>query len=58
MKQVAQPLFKTSPGRKISSRNRPLKKPHKVYSMYPGQIMLNRYIGILKNKLPQFDLED
>lgn len=23
-----------------------------------GQVMINRWMGVLKNKLPQFDLED
>ena len=47
----------------LSSRQRTIRKHQKLQkppsvSMNLGQVMINRWMGVLKNKLPQFDLED
>lgn len=47
----------------LSSRQRTIRKHQKQQkppsvSMNLGQVMINRWMGVLKNKLPQFDLED
>ena len=57
-RQPSQALFRSSPGRKINSRTRIVKKPRKVCALNNNIVMINRWIGFLKNKLPQFDLED
>jgi hypothetical protein len=59
----AKPLFSkgttpASTGSKIQVRNRILKRPQKVCTLNHSQLMVNRWMGLLKNKLPQFDLED
>ena len=58
LRTPAQPLFKSSPGHKIQARNRTLKRPQKVCALSHGQVMINRWMGVLKSKLPQFDLDD
>ena len=35
-----------------------LKKGHKVCPLNHNQVMVNRWLGVLKSKLPQFDLDD
>ena len=57
-RQPSQTLFRSSPGRKIHSRTRIMKKQRKVCALNNNILMINRWIGFLKNKLPQFDLED
>ena len=54
-----QPIFKgQSPARPIQTRNRTLKRPQKVCALNNGQVMINRWMGVLKSRLPYFDLED
>ena len=55
---VSTKLFKNSPTRTISSRARQLKKPQKICALNHSQVMTNRYLGVLKSKLPVFDMED
>lgn len=48
-------LFYSSQGK------RTIRRPQKAQStatLNHGQIMINRWMGLLKSKLPQFDLED
>lgn len=53
------PLFKSSPGVKLTNpRNRTLKKPQKICALNLSQVMTNRWLGVLKSKIPCFDMED
>lgn len=45
-------------GSKVQNRNRVLRKAHKVCNLNHSQLMVTRWLGLLKNKLPAFDLED
>lgn len=52
-------LFKNTPknGSLVQNR-RSLRRPQKTGVLNHGQVMVNRWMGFLKSKLPQFDVED
>ena len=55
----ANSLFKTSPAKKPPQKARILRpRPSKVCSLNHGQVMVNRWLGTLKSKLPHFDMDD